>query len=195
MIAIASCAPRPVSIGLVFDNEWRLNAATLTTEEQTALKTTALRALQQAFHGFDVTVREGRSADRLVIVDTGYVAGLRQRGQPAPVGETLPFARASYVHFDEMFQTLLAVVGCADLAGCRTSREEMIEALGRGIGATAAHELGHQVGFNFAVDAICDACYDGRTSRTDEHFFGSLHWSDAALSTMRRVLPPDVGAH
>jgi hypothetical protein len=135
------------------------------------------------------------SADRLVIVDTGYVAGLRPRGQPAPVGETLPFARASYVHFDEMFQTLLVVVGCGDLAGCRKSREEMIKALGRGIGATAAHEIGHQVGFNFAVDAPCDPCYDGHTSKTVEHFFGSPHWSDGALSTMRRVLPPDRGAH
>jgi hypothetical protein len=120
----------------VFDNDWRLNETTLTIDEQTALKAEALQTLQHAFRGFDVSVREGRNANRLVIVDTGYVAGLRPRGQPAPVGETLPFARASHVHFDEMFHTLLAVAGCADLEGCRRSREEMIEALGRGVGAS-----------------------------------------------------------
>jgi len=172
----------------VFDNDWRLDATTLTSAEQVAIKAAALQSLQRAFRGFDVTVREGRSADRLAIVDTGYVPGLRRRGQPGPVGETLPFARASYVHFDELFQTLLAVAGCADLAGCRKTREEMIEGLGRGIGATAAHEIGHQTGFNFAIDAMCDACYDGQTSKTDEHFFGSPHWSDAARERMRRVL-------
>jgi hypothetical protein len=38
--------------------------------------------------------------------------------------------------------------------------------------------------------ATRDACYDGHTSKTYEHFFGDEHRSDAALSIMRRVIPP-----
>jgi hypothetical protein len=65
----------------------------------------------------------------------------------------------------------------------------MVEALGRGIGATGAHELGHQVFLGFALDSTCDDCYDGRTSTTHDHFFGTKHWSNDALAVMRRVLP------
>jgi hypothetical protein len=140
-------------------------------------------------------VREERDANHQIVVDSGYTPGLVPRGQPAPVGETLPFAVISRVHFEEVCHALLAVVGCIDInERCEKSRRDLVEALGRGIGATAAHELGHQVGFRFAVDAPCDGCYDGRTAQTYEHFFAEQHWSDAALSIMRGVLPPDVRA-
>ena len=163
--------------------------------EQARVKAMALQTLQDAFRGFDVTVRETRDADRLIVVDKGFVAGLRPLGQPAPVGETLPFAWVSRVHFDELCGTLLTVAGCAGAASrCTKTRPELVGALGRGIGATAAHELGHQTGLRFALDARCDSCYDGGTSNTYEHFFGSQHWSDAALTMMRRVLPPEAPA-
>jgi hypothetical protein len=191
MTTTACCAARPVRIGLVFDNDWQMGRDVLTRQEQARVKAVALETLQVAFRGFDVTVREGRDADRLVIVDQGFVAGLRPAGQPAPVGETLPFAWVSRVHFDELCGTLLTVAGCAGAAAhCTKTRAELVEGLGRGIGGTAAHELGHQTGFRFALDARCDACYDGGTSNTVEHFFGSQHWSEAALAIMRRVLPP-----
>jgi hypothetical protein len=194
VMASASCTARPVRIGLAFDNDWRIGREMLTAPEQAGVRVAALRTLRQAFRGFDVTVREERDADRVVIVDKGYVAGLVPRGQPAPVGETLPFAVVSRVHFEEIAATLLAVVGCAEIGGgCTKTRSELVEGLGQGIGATAAHELGHQVGFRFAVDEPCDVCYDGHTAKTYEHFFGTPHWSDGAMSMMRRVLPPDVG--
>jgi hypothetical protein len=49
--------------------------------------------------------------------------------------------------------------------------------------------LGHQVFLGFALDSKCEDCYDGRTSTTYEHFFGTKHWSNDALAVMRRVLP------
>jgi hypothetical protein len=65
----------------------------------------------------------------------------------------------------------------------------LLDGFGKGIGATAAHELGHQAGFSFAIDSHCDDCYDGNTSTGYNHFFGTKHWSDRAMQIMRRVLP------
>jgi hypothetical protein len=196
IFAHQSCAARPLHIGLAFENDWRVGRGTLTIPEQAAVRAAALQTLQRAFRGFDVTVREGRNGDRLVIVDSGFVVGFGPRGQPAPVGETFPFAVVSRVHFEEILRTMLTVAGCTEMAvGCTKSRAELVEGLGRGIGGTAAHELGHQVGFRFALDATCDACYDGHTSKAYAHFFGEQHWSDAALAIMRRVLPREVSVH
>ena len=79
------------------------------------------------------------------------------------------------------------------MARQRTSTESRCTVhpkLGRGIGATAAHELGHQAGLGFATDSRCEDCYDGNTSTRNVHFFGEKHWSDAALTRMKHVLPP-----
>jgi hypothetical protein len=82
------------------------------------------------------------------------------------------------------------VAGCGGLAACgKKTRAEMVEALGRGIGATGAHELGHQVLLGFSLDSRCVDCYDSHTSTTSEHFLGVKHWSNDALVVMRRVLP------
>jgi hypothetical protein len=182
-------------IGLAFDNQWMVDRETLTGAEQTVTKALALRTLRDAFRGFDVTVAEGHIGDRLVVVDQGYVAAFGPRGQPAPVGETFALAVISRVHFEEIVATLLTVAGCRGIAGdCAKTRSELLEGLGRGIGASAAHELGHQMGLRFSVDAACNACYDGHTANTYEHFFADLHWSPAGRSIMQRVLPRQVSA-
>lgn len=68
--------------------------------------------------------------------------------------------------------------------------DDLVEALARGIGATAAHELGHQYGLGFTHDVSCSDCYDGGTSDTRAHYFGPLHWSQRAQEEMKKVLPP-----
>lgn len=105
-------------------------------------------------------------------------------------GETLPFSTSSMIHFDNLYYTLLDVVDCNDVDKCKTkTREELVQAMGRGIGATGAHELGHQVRLGFSLDLPCQDCYDSDTSKSYVHFFGTKHWSDSALSIMRKVLP------
>ena len=85
----------------------------------------------------------------------------------------------------------MAAAGCRGFAHCTKTRAELLEGFGKGIGATAAHELGHQAGFGFAIDSHCEDCYDGNMSTGYNHFFGTKHWSDRALQIMRRVLPAE----
>ena len=81
-------------------------------------------------------------------------------------------------------------VHCRRIDTCDAkTRAELVDGLGRGIGATAAHELGHQAGLGFSHDARCDDCYDGDASTSYAHFFAAKHWSGAALAQMQRTLP------
>jgi hypothetical protein len=64
----------------------------------------------------------------------------------------------------------------------------VVTALGKGIGATGAHELAHQGGLNFILDIPCDTCYDSHTADARAHFFDTLHWSSDAKTKMEKAL-------
>src|SRR5205814_9033601 len=159
-----------------------------TAEERAIGGRTAFGRLRRAFDGFAVRFEEGierGSARSSRVEDTPY-------GRPAllfgAAGVTYPAARVSSVRFDVLVNEELAAASCASLARCTRTRAEMLDGLGRGIGATGAHELGHQAGLGFARDAPCDDCYDSKSSATSAHFFGRKHWSDVALARMRGTL-------
>ena len=103
---------------------------------------------------------------------------------------TYPASIVSSVRFDVLMFEELAAAGCRDAMTCTKTRTELLEGLGRGVGATAAHELGHQAGFRFVRDSPCDDCYDGNRSTSYAHFFETKHWSPEAAAVMSRVLPP-----
>jgi len=184
MLVVAT--PEPLRVAVTFANTWRVGGDELTAEERSRLAGTALGAMRDAFSGFDVVIVEAPSGARLIRVeDTPPV-----RTTFGAAGVTYPAARTSSVRFDVLANLELAVVHCRDLAHCAAMpRGALVDGLGRGVGATAAHELGHQAGFRFALDSRCDDCYDGAASTSYAHFFGRKHWSDRALQIMVRTLP------
>jgi hypothetical protein len=185
--AAASCrAVAPLDVGVTFTNSWRVAGDALTASEQTRIRDLALATLRAAFEGFDVRFTDGAARERSIRVeDTPYSRMLNF----GAAGMTYPVSLVSSVRFDILANNVLASVGCQHLDDCRAKmREELVDGLGRGVGATAAHELGHQAGLGFSHDAPCDDCYDGRSSTSYAHFFGAKHWSGAELATLRRVL-------
>jgi hypothetical protein len=149
-----------------------------------------LDTLQHAYAGFGVVFDEGRAANREVrIEDTSYAANAAQRMSFGAAGATYPASTVSRVYFDVVSSLALAVAQCESLTRCHMPRAEVLRGIGTGIGATAAHELGHQAGFEFSTDSDCTDCYDGRMSGSRVHFFGEKHWSPGALQAMKRVLP------
>src|SRR5947208_5848108 len=189
-LAVAiSCRSRPpIAVGVTFDNTWRVHGHTLTAAEQARIKEVAFATARHAFDGFDVRFAEGRTPDRkIAIEDTPYGRMLNFGAS----GMTYPVSLVSSVRFDVLANNVLAAAHCEDLDGCAAkSRAEIIDGLGRGVGATAAHELGHQAGFGFSHDARCDDCYDGDTSTSYAHFFAAKHWSGGALRQIQRVIGP-----
>ena len=76
----------------------------------------------------------------------------RQRVSFGAAGATYPASRVSSARLDVLWNAELAAVGCTDLSHCTKTRPELLTGLGRGIGATGSHELGHQAGLSFATD-------------------------------------------
>jgi hypothetical protein len=187
-VSAASCRsrPEPVAVNVVFVNTWKVGGEVLSAGEQAQVKRAALATMRGAFAGFDVTVSDGSSRVRVIRVeDTPY-----GRMQFGAAGVTYPAAHVSSVRFDVLANLELASVQCRDFAHCAAmSRDRLLEGLGHGVGATAAHELGHQAGFRFGLDSRCGDCYDSSDSSSYTHFFGPLRWSDRALQIMRRTLP------
>jgi len=187
----AACSARaaPVDVSVAFVNTWRVAGETLGADDRAMVERSALDTLRRAFDGFAVRFEAATgppAAGRVIRVeDTPYGRLLF-----GAAGVTYPAARVSSVRFDVLVNAELAAAACASLARCTKTRAEMLDGLGRGIGATGAHELGHQAGLGFARDAPCDECYDSKSSASYAHFFGRKHWSDAALVAMRARLPP-----
>src|SRR5689334_16036408 len=179
--------PAPLGVAVTFVNTWRVGSDALTTEERCRLTRAALDGMRAAFSGFDVVIAEAPSGARLIRVEDTPAVRTPTFGA---AGVTYPAARTGSVRFDVLANLELAVVHCRDFAHCAAMpRGALVDGLGRGVGATAAHELGHQAGFRFAVDSRCDDCYDGNASASYAHFFGQKHWSDRALQIMNRTLP------
>ncbi|HKB09592.1 MAG TPA: hypothetical protein VKD69_03020 [Vicinamibacterales bacterium] len=185
---LASCrsAPRPLTVAITFENTWKVGGEALSAGEQALVRRAAVDAMRAAFQGFDVRIAEGSTGARTVRVeDTPY-----GRLNFGAAGVTYPAAYVSSVRFDVLANLELAAVQCRDFAHCPAMpRQRLVEGLGRGVGATAAHELGHQAGLRFGLDSRCADCFDSRNSASFEHFFGPLHWSERARQIMTRTLP------
>ena len=181
VLGLAACSPLPpVQVGVVFDNNWVLGPIALTAEEQGRFKTAAMSTLREAFSDFNVEFVAGGQLDRVIQLDRNLMR----------VGATSIGSKVSDVSLDGVNLTLLTVVGCRDIASCDGySRSTLVDALGRGFGATAAHELGHQAGFRFVRDIDCADCWDGASAKNRQHFFGGKHWSPSAIAVMRWTLP------
>jgi len=175
-------------VSVTFNNSWRVAGDALTVSEQTRIRDLAFTTLRTAFDGFEVRFTDAAKAQRSIrIEDTPYSRTMNFGAS----GLTYPVSLVSSVRFDILANNVLTSVDCRRLDGCRAkTRQELVDGLGRGVGATAAHELGHQAGLGFSHDAQCDDCYDGRSSTSYAHFFGTKHWSDGEVETMRRVLDP-----
>ena len=187
VLSAVSCRWPPIGVGVVFPTSWTLDTESLNDSDKSLVKRNALETLRRAYAGFDVRFVEGASGSRLIRVENRpQVSDPRQFGA---AGATYAISPVSWVYVNVLLSAEMAAVDCPDLSHCTKTRTELLEGLGRGIGATAAHELGHQIGFRFTHDVQCDDCYDGNTSTSYNHFFGNSHWSDRAREIMTKVLP------
>jgi hypothetical protein len=186
-LSIAACrgSPQPLTVAVNFQNSWTFDGVALTGPEIHVVQSAALKTLRDAYAGFRLQFMEAASGPRVITVeDTPY-------SSPVYLGATGITYAASFgssVRADVLFRLMLSAAACPDFTTCRKPRDELLRAFGRGLGATAAHELGHQTGFRFARDSRCEDCYDGRATSSG-HFFGHKHWSAEAEAIMRRVLP------
>jgi hypothetical protein len=170
---VSSCSSKPLRVDLVFDNSWKLGEEILTEPERSLVRSTALQTLRAAYSGFNVHFGDEPSGDcSIKLENTPYRSyGPGSTVYPGAVGTTYPVAKVSSVYPDALYAAELAVARCRNITRCDTkTRQQLLEGWGRGIGATAAHELGHQAGLHFSRDSLCDDCYDSHSANTYAHF-------------------------
>ena len=71
------------------------------------------------------------------------------------------------------------------------SRAVVVEAIGRGIGRAAVHELAHQIVSSAAMDTTTDPdSYEYSTFSRASQYYGRLHWAGAWPSVEKKVGKP-----
>jgi hypothetical protein len=168
----------------------------LTVYERDLVKRTAFETMKTAYQGFCVEFMEDEREPPLVNNDPTnerHVYVLNTDGPNGAAGKTEATAAESSVYLIAQVNSLRVMAGCSALFDdCGTRpRVTLVTALGRGLGATIAHEFGHQGGV-WEVwtqdDYNCMDCYDSPSANTPDHFFSPLHWTEAASVIMNRVL-------
>jgi hypothetical protein len=124
----------------------RTDLKTDITSNATTIKTTALKALKQAYAGWPVVVVEGtpNTGDHQAVVQTTLTdatsCGITDPNQVPPNDSELSYE----CNMEEAQVALQVVINNAQDESNALNRIDMIQAIGRGIGNNAAHEIAHQ---------------------------------------------------
>lgn len=171
---------KPLTPIVVFDwqiQKWSVGREPLDSSEVDEIKATAIETFKGAFSGFGIVVSAGGGTNRITV--KGELGG--------SVGSTdtsIIDTYASTVYYENIAN--FAQRYAKELG--KTDRREIIRGVGRGIGAAAAHEFGHQK--RFTTDNTIDVnSYDYYSGERWQEYYGELHWTPQALEVMKKKLP------
>ena len=180
LTAAACGAGRPPSAALIFDVPRtdlpaRLTdrlAGPLTRGEADAIESVARAELRRAFAPFRVDVVDRDGAFWRVRVVHEIVP---QAHALAGVGESVALGPLGGGGFVDFVAIATQAVRYAPVAA---TRPQIVDAIGRGIGRVAAHELGHQIlGPTSAHNDLDGHAYENGTPERAAQYYGELRWT------------------
>jgi hypothetical protein len=138
------------------------------------IEAVARAELSRAFQGLPIVISARRDATfRIRVVQE--VRDRRLRGNWGVAGESFSMPGLggnSSVSF------LFLASGAVGYAPAGTPRREIIAAIGRGIGRTAAHELAHLLLPQAPIHDSTDIrSYEFDSAARREHYYGEMHWA------------------
>jgi hypothetical protein len=153
----------------------RLGGA-LTSDDLRRIETLAMAEVVEAFAGLRLRIaasREGRYRVRVAqrVRDRRFSRDVDVAGQSRGMAGLGGSGEVSF----------LFLATSADLyATADTSRDALLEAIGRGVGRSVVHELAHQILPRAPLHASRDrASYEYYAAARPEQYFGTLHWATA----------------
>jgi hypothetical protein len=155
-------------------NRFTLGKGELTPEEVEVVKLWTYQTVRLAYSGFAVTVSEGGGTNRMVVKQSGSLGGY--------AGSTLLGQAASEIGYDILENH------ARFYAPNKNDRRGIAAGIGRGIGATAAHELAHQVGVPWMDQTRDPNGYDFHSSDRFSQYYGQLHWIPANIPELQKRL-------
>jgi hypothetical protein len=147
---------------------------TVTAADLTTIEAVARAELTQAFRGLPIVISARRDATfRIRVVQEVRDRRLRSNWGVAGESFSMPgLGGNSSVSF------LFLASGAVAYAPPGTSRREIIDAIGRGIGRTAAHELAHLLVPQAPIHDSTDIrSYEFDSAARREHYYGEMHWA------------------
>jgi len=196
LAASSACARREASVGFLFSADACVVRAgafqpfgdLLSVQERQRIEQLAQRELVIAFAPLRVAITANPSAFwRIAVVrslPTRASQALPRSGESIALG---PLGGGGTVACDVIIRKAM------QFAPDGTTRPQLVDAIGRGVGRTAVHELVHQIlgasGTHNDTDA--DSYEHGSSDRASQ-FYGELHWTTALplLRTKLGARPP-----
>jgi hypothetical protein len=168
--------PGSVEAGLWFDevtfSSNRLGEP-LTPGEVATIEAVARAEVREAFHGLRITL-SGRHDALYTLHVMQDVLDLRFKRAVGVAGQSrgiTGFGGSGSVSFDFLANGAMA------WAPDDASREELVTAIGRGIGRTAVHEFTHQILPTGPIHASQDArSYEYASAARPAQYYGPMHW-------------------
>lgn len=175
---LAGCArPARTEAGFWFDDVAFRSArlgGPLTGEDLRAIERTARAELERAFAGLPIRLTDRRDALFRIRV-AQEVRDRRLRGNWGVAGESFAVPGLGG-HATVSF--LFLASGATAQAPDDLSRADLLEAIGRGIGRTAAHELAHLLLPTAPIHDSTDVrSYEFDSAARREQYFGDMRWA------------------
>jgi hypothetical protein len=159
----------------------------MTTGDFAAIERTAVAEVAAAFAGLRLRVSGRREAQYRVRVvqDLHHPMAWNYPGPAAESRGIAGLGGQAAVSFR------MAVGNAIAYATDSTTREEMIDAIGRGIGRAAVHELAHMLLPHVQLhDSNDSASYEYGSAYRREQYYGSMHWDFAGPLLKQRFAGP-----
>ena len=179
-LALAACAgQRRAEAGFWFEPvtfQSKVIGGALTADDLATIEAVARAELTQAFAGLPIVISARKDATfRVRVVQEVRDRRLRSNWGVAGESFSLPgLGGNSSVSF------LFLASGAVAYAPAATSRRDLIDAIGRGIGRTAAHELAHLLLPQAPIHDSTDIrSYEFDSAARREQFYGAMHWAIA----------------
>ena len=175
--AAACRTSRPVEAGFWFESvAFRsvVLGGPLTADDLKAIEGVARAELVGAYDGLPIRITDRRDATFRVRVIQN-VRDRRMRGTWNVAGEAFAVPGLGG-HASVSFEFLAS--GAVASAPPSATREEVLQAIGRGIGRTAAHELAHALLPQAPIHDSQDVrSYEYDSAARREQYFGEMHWA------------------
>lgn len=196
LASLAACAmpePRPRSAALGFwfepvSYESPVLGGPVTPPDLAVIQTIARSEIVTAFRGMSITVSDRRDARYGVQVVQDLLDQRMKTRKVSVAGESRVvrgFGGRGAVNFSYMAAAAIVY------APASASRDEIVVAIGRGIGRAAVHEFTHQLLPNAHIDGTHDRLsYEYGAASRPEQYFGTLHWDLAGPLLARRFGAP-----
>jgi hypothetical protein len=175
-----SCERRPTTLGFWFEDvsfESPVLGGRLTPADLQVIERVARAELDAAFQGLNLIVSPHRqSRYRVHVVQDVLEHRLSRRSSVAGESRAIPWLGGlGSVNFSYFAS------GAIVYAPPGSTREAIIEGIGRGLGRGAVHEFAHQLVRGVDVHASRDrGSYEYYAASRVEQYYGPMHWDIAA---------------